>query len=131
AQVHDVAVPLRGVHRDDADAAAALRPEVGDRGALAVAVGADGEHFLILGLDHIHADHRVAFAQLDAAHAARVTAHAPHLTGVEADRHAPPRADDDVLLLAAHARGEQLVLGRERHTDDAGGADVLVRAERR
>src|SRR5262249_20626923 len=102
-----------------------------ERRALAIAVRAHGQHLLLIGLDHVHADHGIALAQLDPAHAARVATHASGGAGMEADRHSARGADDDVLPFVTHARREQLIALRQAHADDAAHTDVLVRAERR
>src|SRR5690606_14964293 len=67
--LHELAVTLRRVHRDDSDAATRLLTPLGHGRALAVAVGAHRKDLLRLGVfDDAHADHSVALAKLDALH---------------------------------------------------------------
>src|SRR5690606_11788620 len=96
AELDHRAVPLARDHGDDALAAAVLQAPLGDRRALAVAVRADRQHLLVLALDDVHADDLIAVAQIDAADAAGVAAHRPHVADRKADRHAGRGAEQDL-----------------------------------
>src|SRR5690606_16014339 len=120
-ELHELAVTRRAIHGDDALAGAALEAPLGDGRALAVAVLADREHLLTLGVgDDGHAHDAVALAELDALHAHRVAAHRAHLGDLEADAHAARRAEDDLVGVAHDRRGEELVALLDGHGDDAG-----------
>src|SRR5262245_19059237 len=82
----DRAVALRDLDRDHALPAAAVARILGDRGALAVAVGGGGEHGTRLVLRREHAHHALLRAEFHAAHAGRLAAHWPHVALLEAHR---------------------------------------------
>jgi len=88
-ELHQGAVAVRGVHADDALAAAVLRAPFGDLRALPVPVGADCEHLLVaIFLDDVHADDEVAFTKIDPLYAHRITAHPSNVFHREPDTHA-------------------------------------------
>src|SRR5690606_39010314 len=109
------AVPLARDHRDDALAAAVLEAPLGDRRALAVAVGAHREDLLVLALDHVHPDDLIALAQIDAPHAAGVAAHPAHVAHLEAARHARRGAEPDLAAPPPAARAHALITGLGGH----------------
>ena len=87
-----------------------LRPELGQRHALAVAgLGQDEE--VAVGLDDAHPDDRVALAgEPDADDAGRVAAHRPDLGLGEAGELALGRGDDDVVVAGRDVDPGELVV---------------------
>src|SRR5882672_2855427 len=75
----DLAVPLARLDRDHALSAAAVARVFGDRRALAEAFLGRGQHGLGLAVGDQHRDDAPAFADLHAAHPARLAPHRPHV----------------------------------------------------
>src|SRR5438046_790399 len=80
----DLAVALARLDRDHALRPAAVARVLGDRRPLAEAVLGRSQHRLALAVGDQHRDRPLAFADLHAAHAARLAAHRPHVALLEA-----------------------------------------------
>ena len=105
---HGVTVAIRGLQRDHALAAAAVRGKLRERRQLAVAVGGGGEHRTFA--DHDQRDQLLSGAEADAAHAGRLAPHVAHLVLVEADRLAAARYQHDLAVAVGERHAHQLVV---------------------
>ena len=76
-------------------------------------------------LDHLHADQVIALFELHAADAARRTAHGADVVFLEAAGHAFVRAQEDVILAAGEAGGQQFIALVQTQGDDAARHDVV------
>ena len=119
------AVAVRRLDVADAEAAATGDAVLGERRALAVAVGGHREHRARL-LDHLHGDDLVTIAQRDGANAVRRPAHRADAVLGEADRHAGASADEHVVGAGRQLHRDHLVVIVDAHRDDAADARVRV-----
>src|SRR6185503_8131108 len=122
-----IAVALARLDADEPDAAAVLDPVLLEVGPLAVAVLAHRQDGAAAGLLHGHADHDVALAELDAAHAGGAAAHRPDLLLVEPERHALLGAHDDMPGAVRDERDDERVALVDADPDDPALSDVRVR----
>ena len=109
--------------RLDALAGAALQAVLLHVGALAEAVGGEGEHLALLADDQ-HIDEAVLFGEGDGAHALRVSAHRADVFFAEADALALARGDHQLVLPGGELHGDQLVALVDLDGDLAHLADV-------
>src|SRR5688572_11317865 len=141
----DVAVSVVRLDVDHALAAALDEAVRVDGRALAEAVDAGGQHHAdVAGValrdddhadDFVHAGRflvgLVVLGQLDAAHAARGTAHRVNVRPLEANRHALLRAEQDLVVRAGDLDRDDRIGVFQPDGDDAVRADVGVGAEGR
>ena len=130
---HEQAGLLRDFQRLHALAATVGDAVVLDIGALAVALFADHQDGLLLGLiDHHHADDFVAFAfEGDAAYASAVTAHRAYRILIEAHGTTHLRGDDHFILAVRQCHIHHAVALVDVDGDDAVCARTAVVGQRR
>ena len=128
------AVARRGLDVDHAFAAARLESVLLDVGAFAEAGFGDAEDAGDVAIGFCRdreADDVVIFADVDAAHAVRGTAHGADVFFSEADGHAVVRGEEDDLVAVGDANADQLVVLVDANGDDAARHDVAEVLERR
>src|SRR5262245_1195919 len=103
------AVPLGGLDRDHALAAAAVARVLGDRRAFAVAFLGRREHRARFVLRREHAHHPAAFGEAHAAHAGGLAAHRAHLAFLEAHALAVGGEEHHVVLAVGEGGADEVV----------------------
>src|SRR5918998_745671 len=111
------ALPV-GLHGDNALAAAALRPVLGDGRALAEAALGEQEQIGRVVGDNVHRQDHVAFGERDALDTAGSAAHGARFGLLEADALAVAAYDHDLVALGGVADGDQLVVVGKVDGDD-------------
>src|SRR5260221_12971378 len=114
-----LAVPLRGLDRDHALAAAAVARIFAERRALAEPVLGGGEHALAFVGAGEHADHALLIAEAHAAHAGRLPAHRSHVALLEAHRLAIGSEKHDIAFAIRRPGTNEIVALVDAHRDDA------------
>ena len=96
-------------------------------GLFAETLFGDGKNlFRAFGRNGADRDDKIAFSQIDAAHAARDASHRAHVGFVKADRHAVVRGDENLLFAVGADDVQKLVAFVNVDGVDAVDADVLI-----
>src|ERR1700674_565575 len=154
----DVTVTVRGLHVDDALAAARRDAVLRERRALAEAFLGHGQHqryqrvfdllvlefleilrgdLVFLGddlevrLDRVHAHDVVILVEVHTVHAAGIAAHWPYFRLTEKNRLAFVAGQENHFLAVSKLRADELILAVEGDSDDAGRARVGEFRQRR
>jgi len=114
-----------GLQVDRSLAAPRLNAVFVNRRAFAVAVLRNRQHKGVLR-GNLHADDVIALIEVDAADAAGRAAHVAHVVFPEADRHAQPRGQENILIAVGQLHIHQFVIVIDGNGDNAAGARIGI-----